>query len=61
MHIDSKAGHVWDSDRVSLGRHFLRDMERLWGEILKLAGVVELTLSTSVRALCDGNADRPLR
>jgi phosphate transport system protein len=57
VHIDGKPGHGWDSDRVTLGRHFLHDMERIWGEILKLAAVVESTLSTSVRALCDGRAD----
>jgi phosphate transport system protein len=57
MHIDSKASFGWDSDRVTLGRHFLRDMERLWGEVLRLAAVVESALGTSVRALCDGRAD----
>jgi phosphate transport system protein len=57
MPTDSGAGFAWDSDRVTLGRHFLRDMEGLWGEILKLAAVVESALTTSVRALCDGRAD----
>lgn len=47
----------WDVERVSLGRHFLRDMEGLWGGILKLAAIVEETLNRSVRALCDGRAD----
>jgi phosphate transport system protein len=55
--INSKADNGWDSDRVTLGRHFLRDMERLWADILKLAAVVEAALSTSVRALCDSRAD----
>jgi phosphate transport system protein len=32
-------------------------MEGLWGEILKMAAVVEDALNTSVRALCDGRAD----
>jgi phosphate transport system protein len=32
-------------------------MEGLWGQILKLAGVVEAALNNSVRALCDGRAD----
>ena len=50
-------GSDWDVERVSLGRHFLRDMEGLWGGILKLAAVVEETLNQSVRALCDGRAD----
>jgi phosphate transport system protein len=57
VHIDSNASFGWDSDRVTLGRHFVRDMERLWGEILKLAGVVESALSASIRALCDGNVE----
>jgi phosphate transport system protein len=47
----------WHAERASLGRHFLRDMEGLWHQVLKLAAVVETTLSTSVRALCDGRAD----
>ena len=47
----------WQTERVTLGRHFLRDMEGLWRQILKLAAVVETTLNTSVRALCDGRAD----
>ena len=53
----SKAGAGWDAERVTVGRHFLRDMEALWGEILKLAAVVEVSITTSVRALCDGRAD----
>ena len=47
----------WERERVTLGRHFLRDMEGLWEETFKLAAVVEVALSTSVRALCDGRAD----
>jgi len=50
-------GSEWDTERVTLGRHFLRDMEGLWGGVLKLAAVVEETLNRSVRALCDGRAD----
>ena len=50
-------GAEWQADRVTLGRHFLRDREGLWHQVLKLAGVVETTLDTSVRALCDGRAD----
>lgn len=50
-------GSDWDVERVSLGRHFLRDMEGLWGGILKLAAVVEETLNRSVRALCDGHVE----
>jgi phosphate transport system protein len=47
----------WDAERVTLGRHFLRDMEGLWNQVLKLAAVVEEALNSSVRALCDGRAD----
>jgi phosphate transport system protein len=47
----------WQAERVTLGRHFLRDMEGLWRQVLRLAAVVETTLNTSVRALCDGRAD----
>jgi phosphate transport system protein len=47
----------WDAERVTLGRHFLRDMEGLWTRVLKQAAVVEEALNTSVRALCDGRAD----
>ncbi|MBX6314035.1 MAG: phosphate signaling complex protein PhoU [Isosphaeraceae bacterium] len=50
-------GADWDVERVGLGRHFLRDMESLWEEILKLAAVVENALSTSVRALCEGRPE----
>jgi phosphate transport system protein len=50
-------GSEWDAERAALGRHFVRDMERLWEQILKLAAVVETTLTTSVKALCDGRAD----
>jgi phosphate transport system protein len=51
------AGADWDETRVTLGRHFLRDLEGLWGGVLKLAAVVEDALNRSVRALCDGHAD----
>ena len=47
----------WDAERVTLGRHFLRDMDSLWGEVLKMAAVVEVALNTSVRALCEGRPD----
>ena len=42
-----------DHGRVTVGRGFLRDMEGLWAEILKLAAVVEDALSQSIHALCD--------
>ncbi len=58
QHNDAATWGVdWQAERVTLGRHFLRDMENLWRQILKLAAVVETTLNTSVRALCDGRAD----
>ena len=47
----------WGVERASLGRHFLRDLEGLWGDTLRLAAVVEDALTRSVRALCDGRAD----
>jgi phosphate transport system protein len=50
-------GSDWDRERVTLGRHFLRDMEELWGGILKLAATVEDALNRSVCALCDGRAE----
>jgi phosphate transport system protein len=50
-------GADWEGERVSVGRHFLRDLEGIWGGVLKLAGVVEEALNRSVRALCDGRAD----
>jgi len=54
---DRRTRADWDAERVTLGRHFLRDMESLWTQVLKLAAVVEEALNTSVRALCDGRAD----
>ena len=47
----------WEEQRVTLGRHFLRDLEGLWREVLELAAVVEDALKQSVEALCDGRAD----
>src|SRR6516165_7537187 len=47
----------WAGERVTLGRHFLRDLEGLWAGVLKLAAVVEDALNRSVRALCDGRVD----
>ena len=47
----------WDDERVTLGRHFVRDLEGLWGGILRLAAVVEDALIRSIRALCDGRID----
>jgi phosphate transport system protein len=47
----------WDNDRVTLGRNFVRDMEGLWSEVLKLAAVVEDALNQSIHALCDGRVE----
>src|ERR1700722_6916183 len=47
----------WDNDRVTLGRSFLRDMEGLWAEVLKLAAVVEDALNRSIHAICDGRVE----
>jgi phosphate transport system protein len=47
----------WGQQRVTVGRHFIRDMEGLWSEVLKLAAVVEDALNQSVRALCDGRVE----
>jgi phosphate transport system protein len=50
----NKVSSDWDDKRVTVGRSFLRDMEGLWSDILKLAAVVEDTLNQSIHALCDG-------
>jgi phosphate transport system protein len=47
----------WDNERVTVGRSFLRDLEGLWSEVLKLAAVVEDALSQSIHALCDGRVE----
>jgi len=61
MRLDRGAASPWEShwagERVTLGRHFLRDLEGLWAGGLRLAAVVEDALNRSVHALCDGRAD----
>jgi phosphate transport system protein len=47
----------WDNERVTLSRSFLRDMEGLWSEVLKLAAVVEDALNQSIHALCNGRGE----
>ena len=47
----------WDNARVTLGRSFVRDMEGLWSEVLKLAAVVEDALNQCIHALCDGRVE----
>ena len=57
MFSNQGEGADWDLGQTTLGRHFARDMEHLWEEILKLAAVVEVAAATSIRALCDGRPD----
>jgi phosphate transport system protein len=47
----------WGQQRVTVGRHFVRDLEGLWSEVLKLAAVVEEGLNQSIHALCDGRVE----
>ncbi len=47
----------WNAERATTSRHFLRDMEHLWEQILKLSAVVETTLTHSIQILCDGRSD----
>ena len=47
----------WGEQRVTVGRYFVRDMESLWSESLKLAAVVEESLIQSIQALCDGRVE----
>jgi phosphate transport system protein len=53
-----RSGRVgaWDFDqgRKVVGRYFVRDLEALWAELLKLAAVVEDSLSRNIHALRDG-------
>jgi phosphate transport system protein len=56
---NTAAGPAWDwgERRLTVGRHFIRDMEGLWSEVLKLAAVVEESLDQSIHALCDGRVE----
>lgn len=47
----------WGVDRPCLNRQFVREMESLWSELMKLAAVVESALRTSVQALCTGREE----
>ena len=51
------ADSSWDNERITLGRSFLRDMEGLWADVLKLAAVVEYALSQSIHAICNGRVE----
>jgi phosphate transport system protein len=58
MPQESKAADWdWDVERVTVGRNFVRDMERLWSQILRLAAVVEEALDQSVHAFRDGQVE----
>jgi phosphate transport system protein len=58
MPIEHKTAYSgWDNERVTLGRSFLRDMEGLWADVLKLAAVVEDALNRSIHAICDGRVE----
>ncbi len=48
---------AWDVDRISIGRAFIRDMERLWGEMLRMAALVEGSLQAAIGALCEVRSD----
>jgi phosphate transport system protein len=54
---NTAAAWDWGEQRVTVGRHFIRDMEGLWSEVLKLAAVVEEALNQSIHALCDGRVE----
>lgn len=55
MESGTEAGR--DGQRSYLNRHLVRDIEVLWGEVLKLAAVVETSLRSSVQALCAGKLE----
>ena len=48
----------WDNGRTTMSRCFVRDMERLWSELLKFAAVVEESLDRCIQALRDGRVDQ---
>ena len=48
----------WENGRTAMSRHFVRDMDGLWAELLKFAAVVEETLGQCLRALRDGRVDQ---
>jgi phosphate transport system protein len=55
--VGAFSGVDWDAERATLSRHFIRDMEGLWTQVLKQAAIVEESLNVSVRALCERRAD----
>jgi phosphate transport system protein len=46
---------TWDNKRLSLSRSFVRDLEGLWAEVLKLAAVAEDALNQGIHALCSSH------
>jgi phosphate transport system protein len=58
MHSSDSGPPTWNpSERSTLGRHFVRDMDHLWEQILKLSAVVETALTNAIRAFCDARPD----
>lgn len=57
VNLRDKMGGTWDTERPTLGRSFLHDMERLWEETLKMAGIVESALRKSLQAFCNERLD----
>jgi phosphate transport system protein len=57
QHESSAFDSDWDVERVTVGRNFVRDMEGLWSQVLRLAAVVEEAVDQSIRALCDGRVE----
>ncbi len=58
-HDNPMAPSTWDwgQQRVTVGRHFVRDLEGFWSEVLKLAAVVEDALNQTIHAFCDGRVE----
>src|SRR6516165_5374028 len=55
--VEATPAWDWGQQRVTVGRHFVRDLEGLWSEVLKLAAFVEDALNQSIHALCDGRIE----
>lgn len=46
-----------ETARTPAGRHFQRDMEVLWSDVLRQSTLVEHALQASVRSFCEGRLD----
>jgi phosphate transport system protein len=57
MSQDITSDPNWSTEGPCPNRHFFRDVEILWSELLKLAAIVEVSLASSVRVLCDGRVE----